>query len=100
VVGGFPPGGGPPPPPLPRLLDRGGPAGRAAEHGHRRLVARTSQAPPVHAQLFMVMTLNGAPWSSMTTAKRPGRISAGGTSTDPPSSLIFSTAASVSGTAK
>ena len=37
--------------PGPRLLDRGGPAGGAAEHGHAALVAGPPETPTLHPPL-------------------------------------------------
>ena len=45
----------------------------------------------------MRMTLNTAPVGSASTAKRPGSISIGGITTEPPSSTARATVSSVSG---
>ena len=87
----------------PRLLHRGRPSGSAAEHSDAAVVIGPPEAPTLHPrdrQLLRRKTLRTAPRLSATTAKRPGSMSAGPMSTEPPSSCTLATLASVSATAK
>ena len=90
--------------PVPGLLDRGGPAGGSSEHRHAALMAGPAEAPALHRRgtLYALSrrTLKTAPTLSESTAKRPGSMSVGPISTEPPSSCALATVASVSATAK